>query len=206
MNTPSSREAGRIVEPVLQVAHRLLAAALTPGSVAIDATVGNGHDTLHLARCVGAEGHVIGYDVQAEAVRRTRQRLADAGCLDRVTLLHTGHETLAESVPAALAGRGSAACPSAVCFNLGYLPGGDKSRITRPETTLAALHGALTLLLPGAILTTVLYSGHPGGTEERDAVLHWAQQLPSTAYHVLHYRFINQPHAPELVAVEVRAR
>lgn len=194
----------RITEGVLPFAHRLLAAALRPGDAAVDATVGNGHDTLHLARCVGPRGRVVGFDVQERALQQTRQRLASACCADRVTLLLAGHETLGAAVPDALAEHGAPASPrvAAVCFNLGYLPGGDKTLITRTPTTLTALDAALGLLAVGGVLTAVLYSGHPGGADERDAVVRWAGALPHATHRVLHYRFPNRPRSSELIAVE----
>lgn len=50
-----------------------------------------------------------------------------------------------------------------VAFNLGYLPGGDKTIITKPETTLPALEAAKGILMPGGLISLVVYVGHPGG-------------------------------------------
>ncbi len=196
----------RAFDEVLDTAHRLLAAAVSPGDAAVDATAGNGHDTLHLARCVGPDGFVAAFDVQEQALEATRRRLAEAGVDDRVSLLASGHETMAEAVPDALAKRGlpTGMPVSAVCFNLGYLPGGDKTIVTRPETTLRALEAALELLAPGGVVTTVLYSGHPGGRLERDAVLTWAEHLPADSYDVLYYHLLNRPGSAELVAISYR--
>lgn len=189
---------------VLRLAHQRLSSVVRPGSLAVDGTAGNGYDTVHLARCAGAEGHVVAFDVQEEALRKTRRRLADAGFDDRVTLVHADHETMGDAVPAALtaSGFGADALVSGVCFNLGYLPGGDKTLITRPETTLTALRAALDLLARGGLMTVVLYSGHAGGPEERRAVLSWAELLPDDAYIVVHYRFLNRPRSAELLVIE----
>lgn len=54
----------------------------------------------------------------------------------------------------------------AVMFNLGYLPGGDKTIISTTGTTLSALETAMDLLAPHGILTVVCYPGHQGGDEE----------------------------------------
>ena len=206
MTESTGPEAIPVLDEVLSFTHRLIAKTLRPGDIAIDATTGNGHDTLHLARCVGPTGLVIGLDVQPKALQQTWQRMAAAGYSNRVKLLHAGHETMAEAVPGAMSeyGVGHDSRPRAVCFNLGYLPGGDKTLATRPETTLTALDAALGLLAPGGILTVVLYSGHPGGTAERDAVLAWAEALSDGSYRVLHYRFLNRSGSSELVAVELR--
>jgi predicted methyltransferase len=173
-------------------AHLLLADRLRPGARVVDATAGNGHDTLFLARLVGPTGHVLAFDVQAEALAATRARL-DAAGIDSAccTLVQAGHETLAEHLPADWRGRLDAAV-----FNLGYLPGGDKTRITRAETTLAALAVAAAELAPGGLLTIAVYPGHEGGREEQRTMAAWAESLPARAFEVQLLRPINRAAAP----------
>ncbi len=155
--------------------HQIIHAALSPwlyeGAWAVDATVGNGHDTLFLARAVGSEGHVWGFDVQEEALRRAGNLLRTYGVEERVTLIHGGHEEIDTRLPSILQGR-----ISVVMFNLGYLPGGDKQIITRTETTLQALEKALAFLKSGGVISMVLYPGHPGGMEEARAVRAYVHQ------------------------------
>lgn len=132
---------------------------------AIDATVGNGGDTLFLAELASASGgRVFGFDVQAAALERTRARLAERSLSAELFL--AGHEKMAEFLPPALAGK--FACSF---FNLGWLPRSDKSTITRPDTTLAALESALGLIDKSRGLLSVLcYRGHDGGEAEFAAV------------------------------------
>ncbi len=176
---------------VLGFTQDLIGQALTEGDVAIDATVGNGHDTLFLAHCVGSSGMVFGFDIQEEALKAAQARLLEAGLEARTRLILASHETMADWVGPYLLGRRI----QAVMFNLGYRPGGDRSRITRPETTLPALDAALKLLGSGSLLTIVLYPGHPGGLVESEAVQEWVQaQLPHCSA-VLRYEFLN-PNSP----------
>ncbi|WP_276354814.1 class I SAM-dependent methyltransferase [Cohnella caldifontis] len=189
---------------VLTMAQRWAAErASAPGSLAIDATAGTGVDTLFLARTVGPKGRVFAFDIQEAALRRTRDRLAEAAAGDEalapVELVHAGHERMAEFVPAASHGR-----VRAIMFNLGYLPGGDENVITRPDSTLAALEAALELLAPGGALTAVLYPGHPGGETEAAAVERWASEVPGSRAQAVTYRFPQKPAAPYLVALEKR--
>jgi predicted methyltransferase len=183
--------------PVLSLAHTCVAAVLAPGGTAIDATAGNGHDTLFLAECVGDTGRVFAFDIQPEALAATRHRLTTAGAAGPVTLCGAGHETLADTISDSLQGRVDAAM-----FNLGYLPRGDKSVITRPETTVPALRQALSLLRPGGMLTVVIYRGHAGGPAEGTAVMEWAAALALEDAHVRSYRTLNRPAAPHLLAIE----
>ena len=150
-----------------QMAHREVEAVLRPGDLAIDATAGNGHDTVFLAERVGDTGKVLAFDVQAEAIAAARARVADLA--GRVDFIHGSHVELSEH-----AAPGSVA---AVMFNLGYFPGGDHAVITRTGETLAALNAALVVLKPGGILTVVCYPGHPGGDEESAAVVAWCEGL-----------------------------
>ncbi len=146
---------------VTEMAHDLVARRLLPGAAAIDATVGNGHDTLFLARCVGPSGRVEGFDIQPEAIAATR--LATSG-LPQVRLHCLGHEAM---------GRILTVPVEAILFNLGYLPSGDRGVVTRRDTTLPALDAALDLLSGSGLLSVVVYPGHPGGREEADAVEEW---------------------------------
>ena len=180
---------------MVQRAQAAIAEVLTPGAVAVDATVGNGHDTLFLAEQVGARGRVYGFDCQAAAIVSTRKRLAQAKMLDRVNLIQAGHETLQSHLAAE-------ARLLAVMFNLGYLPGSDKQYITRAETTLAALEQACALLAPGGRISLVLYTGHAGGPEEAAAVQARVAMFGAA------WRVVHEPppvaRAPELVLIERR--
>ncbi|GAX88989.1 rRNA methyltransferase [Effusibacillus lacus] len=185
------------IPSVLQQAKLLLKERLREGSIVVDATVGNGHDTLFLAECVGETGKVYGFDIQKEALASAEARLSEAGLLSCVTLFHAGHERMADALPPEAKGR-----IQAVTFNLGYLPGGNKEVVTRPETTLQALQTSHDWLAPGGIITVVLYTGHPGGKEEENEVLQWARNLDQKHFQVLWYRFLNQRnHPPTLLAI-----
>lgn len=190
------------MQSILDFAHELATGALEPGDVAVDATVGNGHDTVALARAVGAEGRVYGFDVQEEAIANTRTRVSEHGLSDIVDLFQVGHEEMHEYVRDGLHGS-----VGAVTFNLGYLPGSASDLTTSPDTTLAALDAATAMIRPGGVVTVVLYTGHEGGPAEAAAVDTWAADLPQAHFRVLSYQFVNQQNdPPRLVAVEKHDR
>jgi len=177
------------------MAHQIVRDRVERGDTVVDATLGGGADLVFLSGCVGADGKVVGFDVQTEAVERSRARLGEE--YHGVELHALGHERMAEFVDGEVA---------AVMFNLGYLPGGDKSVITRAETTLAALEVATGLLRPGGVVTVVCYPGHAGGDDEAEAVSDWAAKLPQEQFGVVRYGFMNQRNAPPfLIAIERRA-
>jgi predicted methyltransferase len=159
--------------PLTRLVHELLATALQPGDLAVDATAGNGHDTLYLAQRVCPGGRVYAFDVQHRALDATAGKLYAAGLRDSVCLCRTGHQNLLQRIPAEWCGR-----VAAITFNLGYLPGGDKQITTAAASTLAALEQALQLLKNGGVLAVLAYRGHPGGAQETDAVQRWLEAHP----------------------------
>lgn len=179
------------------LASDVLRRVLRPGDIAVDATMGNGKDTQFLCELVGETGHVYAFDVQSEAVSRTRERLAQAGLFGRATLLLAGHETIREHVKRA---------PRAVAFNLGWLPGAAHGVTTRVETTLEAVAGACELILPGGVVTVCIYPGHEEGQRELNALLEWAGALSVREYNVLGNRFLNAaPNTPQMLLIQKNA-
>lgn len=184
--------------PVLRgpvpLSHLFLRSFLRNGDTAVDATCGNGHDTLLLARLVGARGHVWGFDIQEQAITETGRRVAEAGLSSRITLRQRGHEELADHVTGPL---------QVVLFNLGYRPGGDRSIITRPDTTGSALEQSLGLLAAGGIIVVTVYPGHDGGAEEQSTVDGWAARLDPRTHHCWRMGQTNvTPEAPYLLLVQ----
>lgn len=188
---------------ITELAHLLVRAHLlaqpsaqSQRCIAIDATVGNGYDTIFLAECVGAEGIVYGFDIHDMAVAHIEA--GRQGLAERITFIQAGHETmLAHISPQALGG------VQAIMFNLGYLPRGDKHITTTIATTIPALEQSLALLADGGILTIACYPGHPGGREETEAVFSFVNALPTEQYRVLHSRYVNHQRGapPELITV-----
>ena len=180
-------------------AAELIEGALAPGGRAVDATLGNGHDALWLCGLVGETGRVYGFDVQPEAIERTRARLAEAGVEARAELILDGHEHMgAHIAPESV---------DAMMFNLGWLPGAPHGVTTRVETTLQAVNAALGLLREEALLTICIYPGHAEGAREREALLAWARGLDESAYDTMLRCYLNQSGDPPLlIAVKKNRR
>jgi predicted methyltransferase len=168
------RQAERPRVALTAAAQSTVAEVVAPGMRVVDATVGNGHDTLFLARKVSPGGQVIGFDVQQAAIDATRRRLDAAGLGAAVELRLAGHQHLADVLPTQW--HGSVA---AVMFNLGYLPGGDKRLVTQPDTTRRALDGASRVLGPTGLLSVIVYPSHAGGDAEAEAVAQWMSGRPA---------------------------
>lgn len=189
------------LDRILPYARILLEKALSPGDYAIDATAGNGHDTLFLTRLVGNEGHVFAFDVQEEAIQQTKKRLVENNAEHRATLFLQSHDQLINVLPEDCKGKITAAV-----FNLGYLPGGDKSIVTEAVSTISAIEQLLDIMAVEGIIVLVVYHGHPEGAIEKDALMSYVTSLPQDKAHVLHYGFMNQRNAPPfIIAIEKRS-
>jgi len=160
---------------------------LLPGDTAVDATMGNGHDTLMLCELVGENGRVYAFDVQEQAVENTKKRLEDAGVLSRAELYLRGHQNMKACVPSPV---------QAVMFNLGWLPGAEHGITTQTSTTLLAVEAALDVLKEDGLMTVCIYPGHEEGTCELHALLDWASSLDDRRYDALLKTYLNQPNDP----------
>ena len=179
---------------VLPFAKQLLMSTVEPGDTVVDATAGNGHDTLFLTELVGDNGHVYAFDVQEEAIRATTKRLEEANKSEIATVIQDGHENLHLYIQQEI---------SAAIFNLGYLPGSNHEIITRGDSTQRAIESLLQFLKVEGIIVLVVYHGHVGGKEEKDAILHYVQSLSQSFVHVLSYQFLNQQNDPPfIIAIE----
>ena len=173
----------------LEMAHDFLAQVITQKDIVVDATMGNGHDTLFLAQLAK---QVYAFDIQKQALEKTSQRLQEAG-LTNAELILQGHETVDQFVREV----------KAAIFNLGYLPSADKSIITQPQTTIEALDKLCQMLVKGGRIAIMIYYGHEGGDIERDAVMDFVSQLPQQEYTATIYRTLNQINNPPfLVMIE----
>ncbi len=181
-----------------EMAHELVAKRIRKRSCVVDATAGNGHDTVFLAERVGPTGKVFAFDIQEAAIEATRVRLEEAGHATQATLKMESHEHLGAHLPKRHHGH-----VQAIMFNLGYLPGGDKSVTTRWDSTMAALRTSLELISDSGIITVTAYPGHREGGEEANAIVQFGRWLDPREYRVLQYHFLNLTNDPPfLVAIE----
>ena len=185
--------------PLTEQAHAILRQVIRPGDVTIDATAGNGHDTRFLAELVGQSGHVFAIDVQPEALQQTAALLGEAA-LAQVHLVQRDHAELKTIIPRRHHGH-----VAAVMFNLGFLPGGDRSLATRTDSTVEAIRSALDLLQTGGVLTIIAYPGHSEGAGEAVAVEGLIRNLASADYATAKHAAASGKHtAPMLFAIGKR--
>ena len=181
-----------VFKNTLDISHKIIKDIVTEGDIVVDATAGNGNDTLLLSQLVGDAGKVYAFDIQDIALENTRERLKKGDTYHRVQLIKDGHQNMEKYVSYGI---------KAVLFNLGYLPGGDHSISTRPKTTIAAIEAALRLLKVGGIIMMVIYYGGDSGFSEKDAVLDHIKSLDYKEYSVLMMDYINWINCPPIAVI-----
>ena len=187
-----------LIRQTTELALHIVRPYVTPDSTVIDATCGNGHDTLALAQMNPAK--LYAFDIQEDAVRATTALLEANGYSKsiadgRFILRCASHEKMDEYVT----------CPaSAVLFNLGYLPGGDKEITTKAASTLNAVQAAMELLKTDGVICITMYSGHDAGKEEKSALLDFAETLDAKQWHTAYISMPNQKHDPPEILLITR--
>lgn len=167
-----------------------------PGDFCIDATMGNGNDTLLLSRLCGESGQVLAFDIQEQALNHTRERLQKAAAPENYTLLLESHSHMRQYARPETV--------SCIVFNLGYLPGGDHSKATKSNTSITAMEQGLFLLKKGGLLSLCIYSGGDSGFQERDDVLTWLKQLDPHKYLVIRSDYYNRPNNPPIPVLIIK--
>lgn len=166
------------------------------GDLCIDATMGNGNDTLLLSRLCGEKGHVLAFDIQEIALANTRERLEKENAPHNYELFLDSHVNMGKyAEPVSV---------SCIVFNFGYLPKGDHTLATRAESSIQALTVSLSLLKKGGILMLCIYSGGDSGFEERDALLEWLKVLDSRKFLVIKTEYYNRPNHPPMPVLVVK--
>lgn len=182
-----------MIQGILQYAHHLLKETISTGETVIDATCGNGHDTLFLSTLVGKSGHVLAFDVQNQAINNTTELLTQHN-QKNITYIHDSHAHASYYMK-----KLSCETVGGAIFNLGYLPNSDKSITTKGDSTIQAVESILLKLKRHGLIVMVVYHGHEGGQSEKNSLLEYVQQLDQKQYHVLQYGFINQKNSPPFI-------
>ena len=183
---------------MLNAAKRLFDISVREHGIYADFTMGNGNDTLYIKKACPS-GQIYAFDIQKEALEITKKRLDEQNCLDEnVHLIHSSHADFKKYIPEGTKLDGA-------IFNLGYLPGGDKSVTTKTDSTLFCLRGALDILKEGGVVVVSVYPGHGEGAKEGEEILNYAKNL-DRQFDCLYHRLINIPEAPFVIAFQKKAQ
>ncbi|MFA5720244.1 MAG: class I SAM-dependent methyltransferase [Acholeplasmataceae bacterium] len=168
------------------VSHYLLD-HLNKEDIVVDATIGNGNDTLFLSEI---SKFVYGFDIQQEAIDKTKSYLKSFK-IKNFKLILDSHENILTYIKDF----------KGVVFNLGYLPNADKSITTTKESTINTLKRLTDHLNEESFIIMTCYPGHDEGFIEALAIKDFIKEL-NDSFNVLTYEFINKPKAPFVVVIE----
>jgi hypothetical protein len=175
----------RYVGEVSILAQKIIKNYMVNFNYAVDATLGNGHDTDFLSNNFK---QVYSFDIQKTAVENYISKSKE-----NVKVILDSHEFLDKYIYLKV---------DCIMYNLGYLPGGDKSITTRSESTIKSLGKAVKLLNENGIVTICMYNGHNEGKKERNIILDFTKLLPKNEFGVMIHSIINRIGAPELIVIE----
>lgn len=169
----------------------IVKAYISEGDTVADCTMGNGFDTLELAKSVGSSGRVFAFDIQPLALKKTVELLEEnnmpaCSAKPEINLILDSHVNLEKHLSKLRGGI------SAFVFNLGYMPGENKEITTEFETTLRAVKQALRLVKTNGIVSVTVYRGHEAGALEAKALGKFFSELPAAKYHTAFIEMINQ--------------
>ena len=175
----------KYVSDVSILAHNIIKSYVEDKNIAIDATLGNGYDCDFLSSYFKK---VYAFEIQKEAC----EKYIDKN--NNVKIINESHHKIDEFINEEV---------NCICYNLGYLPGGNKDITTLAETSLKSIQIALNLLAQNGLMTIAIYRGHNEGKEEESCILKYLRTLPKNKYGVMLHECINRSNvSPLLVVVE----
>lgn len=177
---------------LLKTEKDLLSPHIKEGSVCVDFTMGNGYDTLYLAKSVGETGFVYAFDIQMQALDNTEKLLLEKN-IKNVKLIHDSHSNLKKYVKEKF---------DAGMFNLGFLPGGNKSITTLHETTMEAILSGIEMLNPGGAILIAVYPGHEEGTIEGNLIREILSYADRKVFCCSEFHLVNSPTSPFFYLIE----
>lgn len=181
---------------LLELQKKFILMHLGEGDIAVDFTMGNGHDTEFLSKTVGERGHVYAFDIQSKAIDNTKKHLRESGCPENYTLMQVSHDRASELIDCKI---------KAGMFNLGYMPGsGNKKLTTMRKTTMPAVERAIGMLGKDAILLIAVYPGHAEGEAEGRELAEYLSTLERWKYTVASFKMLNSPTSPYFMIVETK--
>ncbi|WP_378955133.1 class I SAM-dependent methyltransferase [Pelosinus sp. sgz500959] len=178
----------------VRLAQELLLPKVSHARCIVDATAGNGKDTLFLAKNSPEHGTIYAFDIQENAIETSKKRLMEHNLDGKVQLILDSHANIRSYINKPI---------DVAMFNLGYLPGKCHETMTMVESTIRALTDVVSQLSVGGIISVVAYPGHHHGKEENDAVRNYTMTLQPKEFTVLCIDMINHlNHPPILYMIE----
>jgi SAM-dependent methyltransferase len=166
---------------------------LKPIDNVIDATCGNGKDSLFLKKLI-CKGKLFCLDIQKKAIENTHILLKKENVdFKNIFLIKKSHEDFSyiPKIPIKL-----------IVYNLGYLPKSDKTITTKTKTTLKSIKNALNLIEKDGGISITCYPGHLEGQKEENALIYFLSTLNSKNLNICYHKWINKKNSPTLIWIK----
>lgn len=169
----------RLLKRNTELVKEVMRRVIKENDLCIDATLGDGNDSLYM---YNLNAKVMSFDIQDEAITSSRNLFLENNIkLDdnkRIKFILDSHSNidkyLNENDKIKFA-----------TFNLGYLPSGDKSIITKYDSTISAIDKILNYLDKDGVISIICYYEHDGGLEEKTHVDDYLKKLDNKKYEVV---------------------
>lgn len=171
---------------ITDLSHHIIDSFVDNKIVALDGTLGNGWDCDFLSEKFEK---VYAFDIQERAIEQYKQKGKE-----NVSLIFDSHENVEQYITEGI---------DAAIYNLGFLPGGDKSVTTKASSTLKSIEATLKLLNSGGLLIIAVYVGHEEGAKEGEALLQYTSKLPKNKFGVMLHKVLNRNESsPYMLVIE----
>ncbi|MES2198960.1 MAG: class I SAM-dependent methyltransferase [Chlamydiota bacterium] len=181
----------------IDLAHHFWESLLDEGDGVIDATCGNGKDSLTLSRYLQEkkDTSLLCFDIQEKAIETTKNLILEENpnFFPFVQFQLGSHEHLFLPKSQKL---------KLVVYNLGYLPGGDKSLTTQVSSTLSSVQKALELLTSGGVISLTCYPGHKEGAKEEKELIEFSASLDPKKWSSTTFSWNNRNASPSLIFIQ----
>src|SRR6056297_2334084 len=114
----------------VELSHFLIENYVKEEDIVVDCTSGNGFDSLYLCKALQGKGHLFSFDIQDEAIQRTRKLLEEKCSFTNYKLIQDSHSKINEYIRDNI---------DFAIYNLGYLPNSTSEIKTSYEETIISL-------------------------------------------------------------------
>lgn len=187
-----------LYSPHLKLAKNYWKNFLKKGDIAIDATLGNGNDSLFLAKLllIRDKGRLYCFDIQKEALVKSKNYLnknLKKENFKNITFFLDSHEDFKKMIDTKV---------NLIVYNLGYLPRSDKTITTKVKSTLLSLKSAFKILDDKGAVSIMCYPGHPEGQKEEIALLDYLKKIDNKKFSISYHKWLNKEKAPSFIWIE----
>jgi len=160
--------------------------------VVVDATMGNGFDTLYLRSKLDEKAFLYAFDIQKTAIENTKKRLIENKIYSNIKLINDSHVEFKKYIDKKV---------DLIVYNLGYLPKGDKNITTLSESTLESIKNGMDILNYEGLIIITIYPGHIEGEKELNVISKFLKSVDQKNFEIMKMEFYNHINNPPVLYI-----